>query len=134
MIEQVASAIRMPSRLDGDARLDSPRMVLTASIVGLFVLPSPWNVILFGLAVFLEIFEIFLWMRFLERYRVRGGAEGMLGERAIVVKECAPEGLVRVRGELWKARADGGESLLAGERAKVLAVDGLVVTVTRDER
>ena len=49
-------------------------MVLTASIVGLFVLPSPWNVILFGLAVFFEMGEIYLWMRFLERYRVRGGA------------------------------------------------------------
>ena len=115
-------------------RLDSPRMVLTASIVGLFVLPSPWNVIVFGLAVFFEIGEIYLWTRFLERYRVRGGAEGMLGERATVIEECAPEGIVRVRGELWKAHADGGESLLAGERAKVLAVDGLVVTVTRYER
>src|SRR5687768_1774137 len=109
-------------------------MVLTASIVGLFVLPSPLNVILFGLGVFFEIGELYLWKRFLDRYRVRGGAEGMLGERATVVEACAPEGIVRVRGELWKARANDVESLAVGERAKVLAVDGLLVTVARDER
>jgi membrane-bound serine protease (ClpP class) len=108
-------------------------MVLTASIVGLFVLPSPWNVILFGLAVFFEIGEIYLWTRFLERYRVRGGAEGMVGERATVIEACDPDGLVRVRGEVWKARA--GEAALAeGERGTVVAVNGLTVTVSRETR
>ena len=109
-------------------------MILTASIVGLFILPSPWNVILFGVAVLFEIGEIFLWIRFLERYRVRGGAEGMVGERATVIEACEPAGLVRVRGELWKARATGDERLAAGERAKVLAVDGLTVTIERASR
>jgi len=108
-------------------------MVLTASIVGLFLLPSPWNVVLFGLAVFLEIFEVYLWMRFLERYRVRGGAEGMVGERATVIEACEPEGLVRVRGEVWKARAEGA-ALDEGERATVLGVEGLTVTVIAESR
>jgi membrane protein implicated in regulation of membrane protease activity len=108
-------------------------MVLTASIVGLFVLPSPWNVILFGLAVFFEIGEIYLWTRFLARYRVRGGAEGMVGERATVIEACDPHGLVRVRGEVWKARADEA-ALAEGERATVLAVKGLTVTVSRESR
>lgn len=109
-------------------------MVLTASIIGLFVLPSPWNVILFGLAVFLEIGEVFLWMRFLERYRVRGGAEGMIGERATVIEACAPDGLVRVRGEVWKASADPAVPLAEGDRASVLEVNGLTVKVAKWER
>jgi membrane protein implicated in regulation of membrane protease activity len=108
-------------------------MVLTASIVGLFILPSPWNVILFGLAVFLEIGEIYLWTRFLERYRVRGGAEGMVGLRATVLEACDPDGLVRVRGEVWKAHTDGAV-LGEGERATVLAVEGLTVTVSGEGR
>jgi membrane-bound serine protease (ClpP class) len=108
-------------------------MVLTASIVGLFILPSPWNVILFGLAVFLEIFEVYLWMRFLERYKVRGGAEGMVGERATVIETCDPDGLVRVRGEVWKARAEG-PAIGEGKRATVLAVNGLTVTVRPENR
>jgi membrane-bound serine protease (ClpP class) len=109
-------------------------MVLTASIVGLFILPSPWNVVLFGLAVFFEIGEVYLWTRFLERYRVRGGAEGMLGERATVIEACDPDGLVRVRGEVWKARAENEASLEEGTRAVVRAVDGLTVAVSQEER
>jgi membrane-bound serine protease (ClpP class) len=108
-------------------------MVLTASIVGLFILPSPWNVLLFGLAVFFEVGEVYLWIRFLERYRVRGGVEGMLGARATVIQACDPDGLVRVRGEVWKARTEAGNPLGEGERGKVLSVDGLTVTVARDD-
>ncbi len=109
-------------------------MLLTASIVGLFILPGPWNVLLFGFALVLEVGEVYLWIKFLERYRVRGGVEGMLGERATVVEACDPEGLVRVRGELWKARADPGDPLFEGERGTVLSVDGLMVTVNREVR
>ena len=106
-------------------------MLLTASIVGLFLLPGPWNVILFAVALVFEVGEIYLWMKFLERYRVRGGAEGMLGERVTVIETLEPEGLVRVRGEVWKARMDAGETMSVGERGTVLSVDGLTVTVSR---
>jgi membrane protein implicated in regulation of membrane protease activity len=109
-------------------------MLLTASIVGLFVLPGPWNVILFGLAVVFEIGEIYLWIRFLERYRVRGGVEGMIGERATAIETCDPDGLVRVRGEVWKAHADGGEPVREGERGSIVSVDGLTVTIRPEAR
>ena len=109
-------------------------MLLIASIVGLFVLPSPWNLALFGVAVVFEAGEIYLWTRFLERYRVRGGAEGMVGERATAIEACDPDGLVRVRGEVWKARAEGTEPLGEGARASVVSVDGLTVTVRPEPR
>ena len=109
-------------------------MLLAASIVGLFVLPGPWNVILFCVALVMEVGEIFLWIRFLDRYRVRGGVEGMIGERATVIESCDPEGMVRVRGEVWKARAEGPQPLAEGERASVLSVDGLMVTVRPEPR
>lgn len=51
-------------------------MLLLASIVGLFVLPSPWNVLGVVVAAFVEVGELWLWMRFLRRYRVHGGARG----------------------------------------------------------
>jgi len=109
-------------------------VLLAASIAGLFLLPGPLNVILFGLALVLEVGEIFLWIKFLERYRVRGGVEGMIGERATVIAACDPEGLVRVRGEMWKAATDPAAPLAVGERATVLAVEGLKVRVARERR
>jgi len=109
-------------------------MLLAASIVGLFVLPGPWNVVLFGVALVFEAGEIYLWIRFLDRYRVRGGVEGMIGERATVIEPCDPDGLVRVRGEVWKARVEGSDALLEGERGSVLSVDGLTVTIRPEPR
>jgi membrane protein implicated in regulation of membrane protease activity len=104
-------------------------MLLTAAIVGLFVLPSPWNVIGLCVAAVVEVGELYLWKRFLDRYRVQGGAEGMLGERAEVIEACDPEGRVKLRGEIWAAVADGENAFLPGDRVRVTAVEGLRVRV-----
>jgi membrane protein implicated in regulation of membrane protease activity len=108
-------------------------MLLTAAIVGLFVLPTPWNVIAVCVAAVVEVGELYLWKRFLSRYRVRGGAEGMIGERAEVIEECDPEGRVKVRGEIWAAVAAGDATFGPGERVRVLEVDGLSLRIGADE-
>jgi membrane-bound serine protease (ClpP class) len=107
-------------------------MLLTAAIVGLFVLPSPWNVIGVCAAALVEVGEIYLWLRFLRRYRVRGGAEGMIGERAEVIQALDPEGRVKLRGEIWAAVAEDRATFAPGERVRVTAVDGLKVRVGPD--
>jgi membrane protein implicated in regulation of membrane protease activity len=111
-------------------------MLLVAAIVGLFVLPSPWNVIAVCVAAVVEVGELYAWKRFLARYRIQGGAEGMIGERAEVIEPLAPRGRVKLRGEIWSAESETGESLAAGERVRVTAVDGLVLRVagSRAER
>ncbi len=103
-------------------------MLLLASIVGLFVLPGPWNALAFCAAAVIEIGELYLWKRFLDRYRVRGGAEGMIGERAEVIEACDPRGRVMVRGEIWEAVA-ADAPLEIGARARVTAIEGLTVTL-----
>lgn len=105
-------------------------MLLALAIVGLFVLPAPWNVIAVCAAAVIEVAEVWLWIWFLRRYRVRGGAEGMVGERAEVLEACAPRGRVKVRGEIWTAEARGAP-VVAGERARVTAVEGLRLVVER---
>ena len=45
------------------------------------------------------------------------------------VGEVRRDGLVFVNGELWQARAAGGEQLHPGERVRVESLDGLVLTV-----
>ncbi len=78
-------------------------------------------------AAFIEVGEIYFWIRFLSRYRVTTGAEGMVGEKGEVIATCDPLGRVRVRGEIWNARCEGGAE--QGERVVVAAVDGLTLVV-----
>ena len=104
-------------------------MILALAIAGLFVLARP--VADRGAVLrrwLIEVGEVFLWIRFLRRYRVTTGAEGMVGERAEVIGP----GRVRVRGEIWRAR--GGEGRGEGETVRVAAVDGLTLVVEPEPR
>jgi membrane-bound serine protease (ClpP class) len=82
-------------------------------------------------AIVLEIAEVYFWLRFLKRYRVQTGAEGLVGQAAEVFQALDPEGRVRLRGEIWRARSSTPAA--AGERVRVTAVDGLTLEVERDE-
>lgn len=64
------------------------------------------------------------------RRPVVSGREEMIGNRGEVVSWQNGSGWARVRGELWRAQA--GERLAAGQRVRVLAVDGLTLRVTSD--
>jgi membrane protein implicated in regulation of membrane protease activity len=99
-------------------------MLLVLGIVGLFVLPDPWNVVVVCVAALIEVGEVFFWIKFLRRYRVQTGAEGMVGERAEVIGP----GRVRVRGEIWSATG-GDAPLKPGDEVRVIAVDGLTLRV-----
>ncbi len=105
-------------------------MILTLAIVGLFFIPDPWRVLLLVAAACIEVAEVFLWIKFLRRYRVTTGAEGMLGERAQAIGSLDPEGKVRLRGEIWNARASG--PVAEGAEVRVAAVDGLTLIVEPD--
>jgi len=102
-------------------------VLLIAAFVSLLFLPDPWGYVAVGTAVVVEVGEVYFWIRFLRRYRVTTGAEGLVGERGEVVEACVPIGRVRVRGELWRARA--GEPLGAGRLVRVVGVDGLTLDV-----
>lgn len=103
-------------------------MLLIGGLAGLFLLPTPWNVIVVCVAALVEVGEVAFWLRFLRRYRVRTGAEGMVGERGEVIERLAGgAGRVRVRGEIWTARSEG--VIEPGERVRVVAVDGLTLEV-----
>lgn len=63
--------------------------------------------------------------------RPKSGREGMLGEIGTVSERIAPEGRVFVHGESWKARAT--VPIEVGENVRVVAVEGLVLRVEREE-
>ncbi len=109
-------------------------MILTLAIAGLFVLPDPWRIIALFVAMAVEVGEVFAWIRFLRRYRVTTGAEGLIGERAEVIQAIAPAGRVRVRGEIWNARGPREGELADGDRVRISAVDGLTLVVEPERR
>ncbi len=102
-------------------------MILAAAIVGLFVLPDPWRIVFLFCAALIEVGEVYFWIRFLRRYRVTTGVEGLIGERAEVIEALSPGGRVRLRGEIWNAR--GAAAIARGEPVRVAAVDGLTLVV-----
>jgi len=61
------------------------------------------------------------------------GSEGMIGMEGKVVEPLNPSGSVWVEGELWKAKAVGGD-VAAGEDVEILRLKKLTLEVKRKER
>jgi len=57
------------------------------------------------------------------------GREWMVGEEGEAVTPTAPDGVVRVRGALWRARTNRATPLAAGAPVRVVEVDGLLLEV-----
>lgn len=58
------------------------------------------------------------------------GLLNMIGCKGEVVSPLAPEGLVRVKGELWVAKSAGGE-MMQGEEVTVVGQDRLKLIVRK---
>lgn len=89
-----------------------------------------WSVIfpaVAGMAVFGGI-VVFGLSRSLFQRQV-AGAEGLVGDTALVDSDIAPEGRVFLHGEFWTARAD--EPIQKGERVEITQVSDLIVHVRR---
>ena len=103
-------------------------MFLVAMLaLALFVLPPGLGIAVVGLGIVVEVAEVGFWIRFLRRYRVRTGVEGLIGAGAEVIESCDPAGRVRLRGEIWRARCPAGARV--GDKVKVTGVDGLTLEV-----
>jgi membrane-bound serine protease (ClpP class) len=62
------------------------------------------------------------------------GRESMIGETAEATTDLDPDGMVRLRGALWRARVNRATPIRPGEGVKVVAIDGLVLEVESEER
>ena len=61
-------------------------------------------------------------------YESEPAAGRMVGELGTAVTAVAPEGLVRVRGELWKAQSS--DAIAPGTRIRVREIEGLTLVVS----
>jgi membrane-bound serine protease (ClpP class) len=102
-------------------------LLFIAILLALFVLPSPWGLVAVAVGAALDIAEtgVFLWWS--KRRNVSVGLESMVGKRGVVINDLWPEGQVKVGGELWRARCEGGCE--SGTDVVVRRVDGLTLVV-----
>jgi membrane-bound serine protease (ClpP class) len=101
--------------------------LLVALALAIFVLPSPWGIVVVVGALALEIFEI-RWGLKLARARSSTGVEALIGQRAEAATDLAPTGQVLVHGERWQARSS--RAVEAGTTVEIDAVNGLELAVT----
>ncbi|HUI25294.1 MAG TPA: nodulation protein NfeD [Candidatus Kryptonia bacterium] len=87
--------------------------------------------IIFAAAGTLAVFTLMIGVLVVRSQRRKPslGAEGLVGEVAEVRERLAPAGKIFVRGEYWNAVAD--EPVEIGQQVRIVAVDGLKVTVRR---
>jgi membrane-bound serine protease (ClpP class) len=102
---------------------------LLLGIVLLIFVPSPWNLVSFTVCLILFFGELLFWNRTMRGRRKVVGAQTLVGQEAEVLASCRPTGQVRIGGEIWEARCDGGAG--AGDTVRVIEVRGLTLLVER---
>ncbi len=61
------------------------------------------------------------------------GRDWMIGETGTVVADVAPDGVVTIRDAPWRARTNRATPVSAGDRVRVVAIDGLTLEVEPEE-
>jgi membrane-bound serine protease (ClpP class) len=105
-------------------------------VVGLWLLPKiDVHIPLFAVILImvawlgLAVFTYRMGSRAL-RKEPEGGLSSMLGTRGEVVKRLDPEGMVRIRGETWKAKS-AGRKIEKGAEVTVVGQKGLKLIVEK---
>jgi membrane-bound serine protease (ClpP class) len=106
--------------------------LLVGIALAIFVVPDGWRVpVIVGFAI-LEVVETTVTWRLSRRGKTMVGPETLIGAIGHAITDCRPTGTVRVRGEDWQARCEGGAS--SAERVRVLGREGLTLLVEPVER
>ena len=103
-------------------------MTLIGAVLAYFYLEGTLRIVVVGLLLLSDVVEIAIWLRWRKR-RASTGSEGMIGRTGVAISDCAPEGKVRVMGQIWNATSN--ESLAAGDEVEVTATEGLRLHVAR---
>jgi membrane-bound serine protease (ClpP class) len=102
-------------------------LFLIALLLALFVLPSPWGVVTLVVAGVLDVGETLLFLWWSKRRRASVGVETLVGRTGVAVGDLWPTGQIKVDGEIWGARCDGGCD--SGTEVVVRSIEGLTLVV-----
>ena len=101
---------------------------LTAIVLSIFVLPSPWGAVLVAVVIVWEVAEKTFWLRASRRPPIVVGREALIGMPVTAVSAIRPEGRVRLHGESWKAYcssgAEPGETLIVEDVDQITLILG----------
>ena len=106
-------------------------LLILALILALVFLPLPWALLVIALAAVLELSLWFFGIRYSRRRRAQVGVQTMIGATGEAITTLAPDGQVKVDGEIWHARAESGAHM--GDHVRVTGVRGLTLDVERAE-
>jgi membrane-bound serine protease (ClpP class) len=102
-------------------------LLILALLLAIFVLPSPWGVVAVVVAGMIDIAETGLFIWWSKRRRATVGSQTLVGQSGVAVGDLWPTGQVKVNGEIWRARCEGGCD--TGTAIVVRSVDGLTLVV-----
>lgn len=102
-------------------------MLIVLALILLLLLPSPWNVVAFVIALICGVGEIAYWHRTVKGRAVRAGAETLIGATGVAISDCRPDGQVKLDGAIWEARCEAGAG--RGQSVRVIARSDLVLDV-----
>ncbi len=103
-------------------------MSLIGAVLAYFFLEGTLRVVVIAALLLSDVFEIAIWLRWRKR-KAMTGPDGMIGKKGTALTECAPDGRVKVMGQIWNASCVGGAE--PGDEIEVTGVDGLKLQVTR---
>jgi membrane protein implicated in regulation of membrane protease activity len=101
---------------------------IIGAILAFIFLDPPWRYLVIAALLLVDAAEIFIWLRWRKRKSITG-VENIVGATGEVVGDCAPDGQVKVRGQIWSAHC--AEGARAGDAIVVTDVSGIRLTVAR---
>ena len=106
-------------------------ILILVLILALVFLPLPWSLVLIALAALLEICLWVFGIRYSRRRKAQVGVQTLIGTVGEAVTALAPEGQIKIDGEIWNARST--DVARVGDHVRVTAVNGLTLEVERAE-
>ena len=98
-----------------------------ALVLGFLFLDGWLRYALIAGGALIEFAEIAVWLRW-RNVRATTGIETMIGMTGVALTDCIPEGQVKIKGQIWKARCP--EGVEAGTNVRVDAIEGLRLDVS----
>ena len=121
LIFAIVSTLLVEAALVAIVRWGLPQFEIHLPLWGLIALMMAWGIY--------AVYAYRMGSRALRRKPV-AGFTAMVGSKGRVVNPLAPEGFIRVKGELWRATSVD-ESIEVGDEVTVVGQDGLKLMVSK---